>query len=58
VAPPLFVGAVNETDALLAADEEALTPVGESGFVAGVTALDADDEFDIPAPLLAVAVKV
>ena len=57
-APPLFVGAVNETVAAPAVVTDADTDVGGPGRVAGVTAKEGVDGFDVKTPLLAVATKV
>jgi hypothetical protein len=56
--PPLLAGAVNAIDVLPEVVEVGVTPVGAPGFVAGVTEEDDVEEFDVPAPLLAVTAKV
>ena len=54
--PPVLVGAVNETVAEPLPDT-AFTPVGASGFPAGVTAADVAAA-DVPVEFVAVALKV
>jgi len=54
--PPVLVGAVNETVAEPLPDT-AFTPVGASGFPAGVTAEDVA-ALDVPVELVAVALNV
>ena len=58
VAPPLFTGAVNETVAALAVVTAADIDVGAFGAVAGITALEADEDEDVNSPLFAVALNV
>ena len=55
--PPLLAGAVQVTvaEALPAVAD---TPVGAPGTVAGVTAVEAAEAAPVPAPLVAVTVKV
>ena len=57
-APPVSVGAVKATDAVLSEFDVAVTLVGAPGVVAGVIEIDGEDEFEFKAPLFAVAVKV
>ena len=52
------MGAVKATDALLAEFEVAVTLVGAFGVVAGVMELVDKVEFELKAPLFAVAVNV
>jgi hypothetical protein len=54
---PLFAGAVQETVAVVL-PLTAVTPVGASGTVAGVTATEGADEADVPTAFVAVTVKV
>jgi hypothetical protein len=56
--PPLFSGAVKETVAAPAVVTDAVTEVGASGTVAGITALDAADADEVKRPLFAVALNV
>jgi hypothetical protein len=55
--PPVMVGAVNETVAE-PLPGTAFTPVGASGFPAGVTEDEADVALEVPVELVAVALKV
>ena len=57
VTPPLEAGGSQLTTAFKS-PETAWTPVGESGTVIGVTALDATEAALVPAALVAVTVKV
>ena len=57
VLPPFEAGAVHDTEAE-ALPAVAVTPVGASGTVAGVTLLEADEGAPVPAVLVAVTVKV
>jgi hypothetical protein len=54
----LLVGAEKETVADPDAELLAVTDVGESGAVAGVTAFEAAEAEEVKRPLLAVALKV
>ena len=55
--PPLDDGVLHDTDACVF-PAVALAPVGAPGVVTGVTALDALDAELVPAPFVAVTVKV
>ena len=54
--PVLF--AVNGTDTTPAVPPDAVPIVGACGFAVGVTAFEAADDPDVPAPFVAVTVKV
>ena len=56
--PPLTMGAVKETVAAPAVDTDAVSEVGGSGTVAGMTGVDAVDADEVKRPLFAVALKV
>lgn len=58
VAPPLEVGAVNETFAVVAPVDVAVTDVGELGAPTVVAELEALEAAEVPAELVAVTVKV
>ena len=55
--PPLLAGADHDTSACQF-PATAVTPVGAPGTVFGVTAVLADEAVEVPAALVAVAVKV
>ena len=57
-APPVELGALQETTAEPLALEVAVTPVGAPGEVAGVAGTEAVDADPVPAALVAVTVKV
>jgi hypothetical protein len=57
-APPLFAGAVTETGAAPAVVTAADIDVGAFGAVAGITALEGDEDEDVNSPLFAVALNV
>jgi hypothetical protein len=56
-APPVFVGAVKLTEAVVLPAVAVPIP-GAPGTVAGITPLEAFDAVPVPAPLVAVTVKV
>jgi hypothetical protein len=58
VAPPLLAGAVQETVTSPEPATDAVTAVGASGEVAGVTALDSAEAAPVPLAFVAVTVKV
>ena len=57
VKPPLDAEAVHETE-ICALPERATTPVGASGIVAGMTAVEAVEAIPEPAEFVAMTVKV
>ena len=57
IAEPLFAGAVQEM-ASWWLPRVAVTLVGASGTVAGITGLEASEAAPVPTPLVAVTVKV
>ena len=57
-APPVELGAVQETTEEPLALEVAVTPVGAPGTVAGVAEVEAVDAELVPAAFVAVTVKV
>ena len=56
--PPVLAGAVQVTVDCVASPEEAVPIVGAPGTVAGIAELDADEAEPVPAPFVAVTVKV
>ena len=56
--PPFEAGAVQETGTAALLFEEAVTPVGAPGTVAGVAEFEAVDAVPVPAALVAVTLNV
>ena len=56
--PPLEIGAVQETVDTVSWFDVAVTPVGAPGTAAGLADAEGNEGADVPAPLVAVTVKV